>query len=122
MYPSILAILLDAKRGSVVAPLLCADCQHAIVLLRFAPVETLKSMRRSARRSIPSDNPIDLPIPIANRRGHPLDPMAGSQLAKLLPQGGIKVATKRLYWNTAAHSRNRCRAGKAAGRPRWSGT
>jgi hypothetical protein len=59
VYASILRILLDAKRGGVVTRLVCTDCQYAIVLLRLAPVETLNSMRRSVKHSIPSDGRID---------------------------------------------------------------
>ena len=52
-----LSDFVGARRGSVVTPSICADCQHNYCPIGFP--ETLTAMRRSAGRSIPSNGQID---------------------------------------------------------------
>ena len=96
MHSSISVILLDAKRGTVIAPislhsLSACECLIALGSFRNAQFgETLGTTFYSIRQ------PDRSPIPIAYGRGHPFEPIAGSSLAELPPQG-INVATKRLH-------------------------
>ena len=111
MYASILAILLDAKRGSVVAPFVCTDCQHARVFLRLAPIETLNSIETLGTTFYSVLRLDRSHTQIAYGRGHPLELLAGFSFPEVLPQG-INAAMKRLHKTPAAQRRNRRRASR----------
>ena len=68
-----LSDFVGARRGSVVTPSICADCQHNYCPIGFPETlsnETLGGTFYSVQR------PDRSPIPTVNRRGHPLDPVA----------------------------------------------